>query len=203
MSLVAKCPACGGEVTWKLGDSLVVVCPYCRSAIARADRTLTDLGKVADLVETGSVLQLGLGGTWKGVRYTLVGHAQLAHPGGGKWDEWYAAFSDGRWGWLAEAQGQHYLTFRGHAPMVPAYDAIEVGQIVFDQFVAAEKSHARALGAEGEMPFAWQRDAEWAFADLSGPSSDAERALVAERFGSSRLCRDLENLYERLLERRR
>ena len=170
MSLQAKCPACGGDIEWKLGDSLVVVCSYCHSAIARADRQLSDLGKVADLADTGSQLRLGLAGSWKNVRFTLVGHGQMAHPQGGTWDEWYVHFSDGRWGWLAEAQGQLYLTFRGHAPALPAYDELVVGEKVFDEFIAAEKSHARALGAEGEMPFEWRRDAEWNFCDLSGPS---------------------------------
>ena len=170
MSLQAKCPACGGDIEWKLGDSLVVVCSYCHSAIARADRQLSDLGKVADLADTGSQLRLGLAGSWKNMRFTLVGHGQMAHPQGGTWDEWYVHFSDGRWGWLAEAQGQLYLTFRGHAPALPAYDELVVGEKVFDEFIAAEKSHARALGAEGEMPFEWRRDAEWNFCDLSGPS---------------------------------
>jgi len=30
-------------------------------------------------------------------------------PRGGVWDEWYLALDDGRWGWLAEAQGRFYL----------------------------------------------------------------------------------------------
>ena len=54
--LVANCPSCGAPVEFKSGQSIVVICSYCRSAVARTDRELKDLGKVAELVETGSPL---------------------------------------------------------------------------------------------------------------------------------------------------
>ena len=37
--------------------------------------------------------------------FTLVGRLQLDY-GQGPWNEWYAAFDDGDWGWVAEAQGK-------------------------------------------------------------------------------------------------
>jgi len=40
----------------------------------------------------------------------LTGRAQNRHELGGVWDEWYATFSNGWVGWLAEAQGKFYLT---------------------------------------------------------------------------------------------
>ena len=48
-TLVAKCPSCGGPVEFKSGQSIVVICQYCRSAVARTDRDLKDLGKVAEV----------------------------------------------------------------------------------------------------------------------------------------------------------
>ena len=83
----------------------MAVCPYCRSVVARSDRRVEDLGKVAALVETDSLLEVGRKGHYQGVPFELTGRTQLAHPAGGVWDEWYAAFSDGRWGWLADARG--------------------------------------------------------------------------------------------------
>jgi hypothetical protein len=65
--LVANCPSCGATVEFKSGQSIVVICEYCRSAVARTDRELKDLGKVAELVETGSPLDVGLRGKWKDV----------------------------------------------------------------------------------------------------------------------------------------
>ena len=38
--LQANCPSCGGQVQFTAGSTIVVVCPYCRSAIARADALL-------------------------------------------------------------------------------------------------------------------------------------------------------------------
>ena len=61
----ASCPACGAAVQFKVGSSLVTVCPYCRSVVARGDRALEDLGKVADLVETGALLEVGLRGKYE------------------------------------------------------------------------------------------------------------------------------------------
>ena len=55
-ALVANCPSCGAPVEFKSGQSIVVICGYCRSAVARTDRELKDLGKVAELIETGSPL---------------------------------------------------------------------------------------------------------------------------------------------------
>src|SRR5687768_5823737 len=110
-ALQANCPACGAELIFKTGSSIVVVCEYCNSAVARTDRALEDLGKVAEIVESGSPLDVGLTGTYRGVAFELTGRAQLGHAAGGIWDEWYAAFANGGWGWLAEAQGRFYLTF--------------------------------------------------------------------------------------------
>jgi hypothetical protein len=135
------------------------------------------LGKVADLVETGSPLQIGLRGTYRGVSFELTGRAQLGHQAGGVWDEWYAAFEDGRWGWLAEAQGRFYLTFQQDLPdqaLVPPFEALELGQPVAAlsgsvPLMVAETGVARALGAKGEIPYRLVPGEEYYYADLSGP----------------------------------
>ena len=54
MALRANCPACGAEVLFKTGSSVVVVCEFCRSVVARTDRGVEDLGKVSDVAESGS-----------------------------------------------------------------------------------------------------------------------------------------------------
>src|ERR671917_2490077 len=161
MALRANCPACGAEVLFKTGSSVVVVCEFCRSVVARTDRGIEDLGKVADVVESGSPLQTGLRGVFLGVAFELTGRAQLQHAAGGFWDEWYAAFEDGRWGWLAEAQGRFYLTFQIQVPdprALPFPDQLELGQPVTAiptqlPLVVAEKGQARMLAAEGEIPY--------------------------------------------------
>src|ERR1043165_6419741 len=105
MALQASCPACGAQVLFKTGSSVVVVCESCLSVVARPDRGVEDAGKVADVVESGSPLEVGLGGVYLGVAFELTGRAQVGHAAGGFWDEWYAAFADGRWGGLPGARG--------------------------------------------------------------------------------------------------
>jgi ssDNA-binding Zn-finger/Zn-ribbon topoisomerase 1 len=172
----ASCPACGAPIIFKIGSSMVVICEFCNSVVARGDRRLEDLGKVADLVETGSPLDVGLRGVYRGVSFELTGRAQLGHQAGGIWDEWYAAFQDGRWGWLAEAQGRFYLTFQKPMPeqsLIEPFDMLELGEPVTAlsssvPLVVAEKAVARALGAKGEIPYKLVPGQEYEYADLSG-----------------------------------
>jgi hypothetical protein len=176
MALRAGCPACGAEVVFKTGSSVVVVCDYCNSVVARTDRGVEDLGKVADVAESGSPLGVGLAGVYLGVGFQLTGRAQLGHPAGGFWDEWYASFADGRWGWLAEAQGRFYLTFQIQVPSpnaLPSFDSLQLGQQVWaipaqSPPVVAEKGTARMLAAEGEIPYRLTPGETYPYADLSG-----------------------------------
>ena len=178
MSVEVSCPACGAPIAFKTGSSIVVVCEFCHSVVARGDRKLEDLGKVADLVETGSPLDLGLRGVYQDVPFELTGRAQLGHQAGGIWDEWYAAFQDGRWGWLAEAQGRFYLTFEQSLPeqsLIPPFDALQPGAPVAAlstsvPLTVAETGIAGQLGARGEIPYKLNPGEEYEYADLSGPN---------------------------------
>jgi ssDNA-binding Zn-finger/Zn-ribbon topoisomerase 1 len=177
VSVEVSCPACGAPIEFKMGSSIVVVCEFCHSVVARGDRKLEDLGKVAELVETGSPLDVGLRGVYQRVPFELTGRAQLGHEAGGIWDEWYAAFQDGRWGWLAEAQGRFYLTFQQTLPeqsLIPSFEAIQLGEPLAAlptsvPLMVAEKSVATQRGAKGEIPYKLTPGAEYEYADLSGP----------------------------------
>lgn len=171
-TLQATCPSCAGPIEFKSGATVVLVCPFCRSAVARTDRALQDLGKVAELAETGSPLRVGLKGVFKDQRFELTGRAQMGHEMGGVWDEWYATFSNGWVGWLAEAQGKFYLTFYQPTPQgvrLPAYEELQIGQPVpgLDTFMAAERGTAKTLGADGEIPYQLMPGETFRFADLS------------------------------------
>ena len=174
--LVANCPSCAAPIEFKSGQSVVVICEYCRSAVARTDRDLKDLGKVAELVETGSPLDVGLRGKWKDVPFELTGRAQLGHEMGGQWDEWYATFSNGWLGWLAEAQGRFYLTFQYPVPegvQLPPFEQLQLGQPVPGlpwptPLMVAETGRATARGAKGEIPYLLTPGETYYYADLSG-----------------------------------
>lgn len=173
--LQANCPSCAAPVEFKAGSTIVLVCPFCRSAIARTDRGLQDLGKVAEIAESESPLKLGLKGEFKGARFELTGRAQLRHELGGYWDEWYATFSNGWVGWLAEAQGNFYLTFYQPLPAgvsLPSFDQLQVGHPVNEipgaSLVVQEKGTATAVAADGEIPYKLTPSERSRYADLSG-----------------------------------
>ncbi len=174
--LQANCPSCGGIVEFKSGASIVVVCPYCRSAVARTDRGLEDLGKVAEIAGSESPLKLGLKGTFNDTRFELTGRAQYKHSQGGSWDEWYATFNNGWVGWLAEAQGNFYITFFQPVPKsvtLPTFDQLQVGGAIpavpgAPELLVQEASTATATAAEGEIPYEFSPGENSQFADLVG-----------------------------------
>ena len=129
--------------------------------VGRAGDALENYGKVADLVQTNSPLQLGATGSWRGRPFEIVGRVQMKHASGAVWDEWYGSFDGGeRWGWLAEAQNRVTLTF---AKRIPADAAVaSIGNLAageqatipaVGQFNVAEVGTATIGFAEGEIPF--------------------------------------------------
>lgn len=175
-TLKANCPSCGGPVEFKAGSTIVVVCPFCRSAIARTDRGLEDIGKVAEIVDSQSPLKIGLKGKYKDTRFELTGRAQLKHDLGGTWDEWYATFSNGWVGWLAEAQGRFYLTFYQPLPQgasLPTFAGLQLGQLVPEipnptPLMVQEKGRATTVAADGEIPYKLVPGEKFEYADLAG-----------------------------------
>jgi hypothetical protein len=113
-----------------------------------------------------------MGGAYRGVGFQLTGRAQLQHGAGGVWDEWYMAFDDGRWGWLAEAQGRFYLTFEhrpgriDHSALIPGH-TVAVGEPPVSM-VVAETGEAVLLAGRGEIPYRFEPGHRYSYADLSG-----------------------------------
>src|SRR4051812_38963845 len=122
-----SCPTCGAEVEFRYDDSFVRICDHCRSAVLRTDRGVETLGKVADLVPMDSPLRLFADGHFGSRSFLLVGMAQIRHSAGGLWQEWYAKFDGGTWGWIAEAQGRFYLTLEQPAQQLPPQLSFEPG----------------------------------------------------------------------------
>lgn len=174
----ANCPSCAAPIEFRGGSTIVLICPFCRSAVARTDRGLEDMGKVAEIMSSESPLRLGLTGTFDGKRFELTGRAQNRHEMGGVWDEWYATFSSGRVGWLAEAQGRFYMTFAKPLPAgmrLPGFNSLNPGLalgLVADRepFIVNEKGTATSVAADGEIPYRLVPNEQSGYADLSGPN---------------------------------
>jgi hypothetical protein len=195
MKKIAVCPSCGAPVVFKIENSLVVVCEFCHSVVARTDQKIEDLGKVAELAESDSPLSVGLRGKFNGKSFELTGRAQIKHQLGGVWDEWYAVFSNGKWGWLAEAQGRFFMTFERalpkepppHNTLVPGQEIFRIrsaaaapGKVEFGQemmalakpLTVAEVGTGEYSAAEGEIPFRLEPGKRYGYADLSGTEGE-------------------------------
>ncbi|KAA0256164.1 MAG: DUF4178 domain-containing protein [Acidobacteria bacterium] len=181
----AQCPSCGGEVLFSAGSSLVAVCPQCRAAVSRKGVALESLGTVAELVPTSSPFRIGMDGRPKveGMRpFRFVGRLQLS-TGEGTWDEWHVAFSDGRYGWLAEAQGGFWVMRPQPTPQdppAPEFEQLQPGMRLsfrgVGDFTVVERRKATYVSAEGELPFVAAPGSVFAYGDLSG--SDGSLATL-------------------------
>ncbi len=177
MGFQTSCPGCGAPIEFDVANSVVAVCGNCGSVVGRGDGKLEEYGRVADLVDTDSPLQVGLEGKVKGVPFEVTGRTQLKHAAGGIWDEWYVAFRDGeRWGWLAEAQGRYYLTFKKKLPETNTIADLASVQVEDEVMIpgtglmkVVEVGTATVASAEGEIPFAFRPGETYQYADLVGP----------------------------------
>ena len=109
MSTSIPCPSCGGEVLIR-SRTAYVVCAYCRHILVKTDEHYADTGEVSGIADDMSPFQLGSEGWFNGVHFGLIGRLRMAWKDG-FWNEWYAYFDDGRFGWLAEAQGLLAILF--------------------------------------------------------------------------------------------
>lgn len=154
-SYVAPCPGCGAPVEFRSAQSAFAVCSYCRSTVVRDGGTLARIGRMAELIEDYSPLQLLSRGRYHGRDFTLVGRIQYRGDEGA-WTEWHALFDDGSSAWLAEDNGSYVFAL----PFVPAHALLEAQQYRLDAHTAVEGKgyrvassvQAALVAAEGELP---------------------------------------------------
>src|SRR5579864_8545037 len=103
------CPSCGAPVQFR-SAAPYAVCPYCRSLLVRRDASLESIGRVAEVPDDLSPLQLHAAGVFEKKHFTLVGRIRKTWDQG-SWSEWCANFDQPEFGWLAEAQGDLVMTF--------------------------------------------------------------------------------------------
>jgi Domain of unknown function (DUF4178) len=182
----ANCPACGGPVQFRASNSLVTICEFCHSVVARGDKSPEEHGKVADLVELQSPIMLGMRGKYQNKGFEVVGRVQYKHPSGATWNEWYLLFPGDVWGWLAEAQSRFYMMFEKRlraGTALPSYEKVELGQnfdLMKANLAVTEKAIAHVHSAEGEIPWAVRPGIEHRYADLRSESG----AIATLDFGS-------------------
>lgn len=166
----SPCPSCAAPVVFRSAASILAVCDYCKSTLIRHDMDLENIGKMGELLEDASPLQLAAEGRYRDGHFAVIGRIQLQYEQG-VWNEWHLLFDTGSSGWLSETSGNYVLTFSSPAPDdIPAFDALEIGQNLSlhgESFQLTGKETARAIAGEGELPFKVGSGYEAPVADLS------------------------------------
>ena len=151
----APCPGCGAPVEFRSAQSTHAVCAYCRSTVVRDGDVLTRVGKMAELFDDHSPLQLNTTGQWQGNGFTLVGRLQY-RTGAGTWTEWEAVLDDGRRASLAEDNGAYVFSLPATTQReLPAPDRFRVGAttaIAGKPFSVTSNDMASLVSAQGELP---------------------------------------------------
>ena len=151
----APCPGCGAPVEFRSAQSAFAVCPFCQSTVVRQGETLARIGKMAELFDDFSPLQLFAAGRVDGQPFTLVGRLQYSYPGG-RWTEWIAALDGERTGLLSEDNGAFVfsLPVELQQPASPAAD-MRVGATTAvngQSYTVASNEQVTLVSAQGELP---------------------------------------------------
>ena len=161
-----SCPSCGAPVTFRSAASVMAVCGYCNSTLIRDADAVRNIGRMADVLEDYSPLQINASGRFDGRGFTVVGRIQLRYSAG-FWNEWYVLDDHGEGAWLSDASGQYTYTRevdrRAAGPVaLPAFESLAAGarldlgpapdgsRMVF---VAGDVRTAQCTGGQGELPF--------------------------------------------------
>ncbi|MDM0014194.1 DUF4178 domain-containing protein [Variovorax sp. J22P168] len=151
----APCPGCGAPVEFRSAQSAYAVCPYCQSTVARQGETLARIGKMAELFDDFSPLQLFASGRIDDQPFTLVGRLQYSYPGG-RWTEWIAALDGERSGILSEDNGAYVfaLPFVPQRPAPPAGELRVGATTAFNGigYTVASSEQVALVSAQGELP---------------------------------------------------
>ena len=152
----ASCPSCGAPLTFRSAASLYVICDFCRSTLLRTGDDLQNLGRMAELLEDSSLIQIGSEGTFRKRHFLVIGRIQLNYQSG-IWNEWHILFDDGRSAWLAEAAGEWVVSAQvAVSDPLPAFATLTPEMLVTvdgRSFTVTDLQTARCISGQGELPF--------------------------------------------------
>src|SRR5262249_33845661 len=128
LMITLNCPSCGAAVNFHSKASVFAVCSFCKSTLVRQDMNLEMLGKMAELQDDMSPIQIGTSGFFGGRFFDVIGRLKVFYSEG-IWNEWYTIFDDGKEGWLAEAQGFFAMCFpvENSSTQAPAPRSVATG----------------------------------------------------------------------------
>ncbi len=150
------CPGCGAPVEFKSSASVMAVCEFCKTTLLKEAGSIENLGKMSEVLEDYSPLQIGTSGLFQQKAFSLVGRIQLKYDAG-FWNEWYVLFVDGSNGWLSDASGQYAFTVETRIEAnLPLFDKLVPGNILSlpgQSYTTSDVRTAQCTAGQGELPF--------------------------------------------------
>jgi hypothetical protein len=183
----ATCPSCGAPVPFR-SAAPYAVCAHCRSLLVRRDAALEAIGRVAQVPQDLSPLQLHTCGVFERRAFSLVGRIRKTWEQG-SWSEWCANFDQPPFGWLAEAQGDWVMTFeRPLQQLGPAAGANLLQRsvpgaafmIAGQPFTVSDVKPVSVTAAEGELSSAAITGMTMSSIDLRGPGMQFATIEIAQ-----------------------
>ena len=151
----AACPGCGAPVNFVSAQSTHAVCGYCQSTVVRNGEVLSRLGKMAEVFNDHSLLQLQASGIYQNQSFTLLGRLQYQY-GEGTWVEWHAVLQDGSSAFLCEDNGAYVFTKAIVTQRtMPPPERLALGTpstINGKSFTVTSNQPVQLLAAQGELP---------------------------------------------------
>ncbi len=183
MSLFQKitCHGCGAPVEFKTTSSIVAVCPYCSTVVAKSQEDIESYSKKSSIIQDFSKIQIGTTGRFKTHNFSVIGRIQIKYYYG-FWNEWYILFDNGLTGWLSDVLDEYIVTIetssenknilkelwdlnfsdlnfenQNNKLSVPVvFDNVEIGKNYFfnnTAFFCQDISIGEIIGAQGEIGF--------------------------------------------------
>ena len=158
-------------MAFKSTASVYAVCEFCRSTLLRDGEDLKNLGRMADLMDDPSLIQIGTEGKFRGIHFGVIGRIQLKYEAG-LWNEWHLLFDDGRSAWLSEAGGEYVVSaLVPVSETLPAFESLEPEMLVKisgKDFAVTDLETAHCIGGQGELPFKVESGYDVNTAELRG-----------------------------------
>jgi hypothetical protein len=149
----------------------MAVCAFCKTTLLKDADAVRNIGKMSEVLEDYSPLQIGTSGQFANRGFSLIGRIQLRYSEG-FWNEWYALFDDGSNGWLSDASGQYTITFLEHSDAaLPLFEKLVPGHVLHvggQPYATSDVRSARCTGGQGELPFKVGQGWEARVADFRG-----------------------------------
>jgi len=135
--------------------SVFAVCSYCQSSLVKQGLDLEAIGKISELHDDLTPIQIGTTGVLSGDTFEVIGRLKVAYEDG-FWNEWFTIGHQGLVGWLAEAQGFYALCFPVTDVAMPDKSAIQPGRKVsfgpFGYYEIEDIHEVTCMYSEGELP---------------------------------------------------